>query len=229
MNKKRYIDEIVIALKKDNDDAQIDERLISRWLDSQRALFIKNKINQGETIEDNITQTIHNIRVEVVSSSMNDSVGATGRYLKTAARLPKFIECTNRVLLTSVRIPEIDGYEISTVSRSAITSVGNGVFNTSDIYGFLYNNDYYIKIPEANFKASLITHITIDGVFETPEDVGLYRHTDGSSAYEVDIDDYPISDTIWEYLLGSILDYKSKQNQMFRKDLNNDGRDSSEA
>lgn len=229
MIKQRYIDEIIEAIKKDNDDTEVDERLVNRWLDSQRALFIKNRINQGETIEDNITQTVHNLRVEIVDSTMNNNVPTKGRFLRTLARLPKFIECTNRLLITSVRVPQLDGYEINTVKRNEIANTSEGVFNKEDIYGFLYNSYYYIKIPDSNFRASLITHLSVDGVFETPDDLGLYRNKDGSQAYQVDLDDYPISDTIWNYILGAILSYKVGQSNSFRKDLENDGRDSTEA
>lgn len=226
---QKYIDEIKFVLKKFGDDVIVDDRLIKRWLDSQRALMIKNKINAGETIDDNITQTISYIELMVAPSSMVKEIKSPGRFLVTAARLPKFIECTNKVLLTSVRIPELDGYEISTVRRDEIRHVGNGVFNRSDVYGFLYNGYYYIKIPEANFKASLITHVAIDGVFETPSDLAYYKYTDGTRAYKEEYDHYPISDTIWEYLLGAIMQFKAGQNQMFVKDLENDGKDNTEA
>ena len=157
MIKQNYIDEILIALKKTNSDANIDDRLIERWMDTQRAIFIKNKINQGETIEDNITQTIHNIKVDIVDASMNNAVPTRGRFLRTSARLPKFIECTNRLLLTSVRLPELNGREVNTVKREEINYTGSGVLNTDEMFGFLYNGYYYLKIPDTNFKISLIT------------------------------------------------------------------------
>jgi len=229
MTRQQYIDEIKIALKKTSDDSELDDRLIGRWLDSQRALFIKNAINKGETIEDNITQTIYNIEMQVISNSMITLVPKQGRYLVTTKPLPKFIECSNRLLITSIRIPELDGLEVNTVKRDEIRYVGNGVFNKTDVFGFLYNNKYYIKIPEGNFKVGLITHLAIDGVFETPSNLGAYYHIDGTRAYKEEIDNYPISDTIWEYLLGAVMQYKGNQQQMFRKDVENNERDSTEA
>ena len=229
MTRQQYIDEIKIALKKTHDDSEIDDRLVGRWLDSQRALWIKNSINKGDTIEDNIPQTIYNIEMQVVSSSMITAAPQQGRFLVTAKVLPKFIECSNRLLLTSIRMPELDGMEVNTVKREEIRYVGNGVFNKIDVFGFLYNNKYYIKIPEGNFKVGLITHVAVDGVFETPSDLGAYYHMDGTRAYKEEVDNYPISDTNWEYLLGAIMQFKGNQQQMFRKDVENDGRDSTEA
>ncbi len=129
MTREKYIDEIIVTLKQDYDESSLDRRLIGRWLDTQRSLFIKNRVNRGESIEDNIMQTIAKIPVEVASDSMNAALKSSGRLLVTSTRLPRFIEFKDSLGVVSVRIPKLLGYEVSMVNREDLAYTGNGFFN----------------------------------------------------------------------------------------------------
>lgn len=226
MTRDGYIDEILTTLKKDYDESNLNRRLVGRWLDSQRVLFIKNEINKGKDINNSIMQTIENIELENVNNASIGEKDNTIQLIGTKVSIPKVVEFSHMSGLLSVRNSNLVGYEITLVKREDIKYAGSGNFNKADTHAFLYNNKIYIKIPKDNFKVSLLTHINIDGIFEEPKAVSHYRNRNNEPCYNVEYDHYPINDALWEYMLGNIINSRYLIYKREIKDKENDENDS---
>lgn len=203
-----YVNEIRGLMKERGDDSDLDDRLIMRWINSQRALWIKNQVNNEYSIEDNIIQTITGLELKTTTASECSYLISDKKFLVTKRDIPKPIEFKDRLGIIDVRIPEIGGYSINMVKKTSIRYVGNGRFNSRDVFGFYHNKKIYIKVPDNNFRVSLLTHITVEEVCENPLQVEAYKGIDNEKCYDIETSDYPINDALWEYMLAKIIEAK---------------------
>lgn len=200
---KQYIDEVKVLLKQTMDESYLDERLIASLIHSQRALFIKNEVNGGKTVEDNIIQSIGNLRVEPVSGfTLYD---AKVKLLKSIQKIPKLINFKERLAIERLRVEGTFGYNITIIDKASSEWVNNIEYTENDLYAYLDKGFIYLVVPKTNFKASLITYLELEGVFENPLQVSYFSDLQGNSFYNIIKDDYPINHALWEYMLGEIL------------------------
>lgn len=222
-----YTNEIRQLVKERGDDSDLDDRLIIRWINSQRALWIKNQVNNEYTIEDNIVQMIPCLELRVASAAECPYIESDRRYLVSKREIPKPIEFKDRLGLQDIRIPEIGGYSLNMVKKDTIKYSGNGRYNSRDIFGFYHNNRIYIKVPENNYRIAMLTNITVEAVFDNPLAVAGFLNCNNEPCYEEDYSDYPISDALWEYMLGEIMRTKlGIFESQTSKDENNDSESS---
>lgn len=209
-----YINELKLELvKQDIIDTQfLDNRLLYQIINNQRALWLKNEINKGRSIEDNIRQTINGLELEVADASSFPLIQTTYRVLRTKLSIPRTIELLYSDTIMGVRSSNILGVYYNYVKRDKFVFSGNGKFNKKLPFCTLYDNYIYFKIPKANSKIGLITHISLEGVFENP--IEVYNMTDKSlnpnysgdrGTNDVFGEEYPISKAMWVYIKGSIL------------------------
>jgi len=224
---KYYIDEIKHALKLDESDISYDERILIRWLNSQRALFTKNEINKGNILINSVYQSINELELIMVSGSMTPNFTSNDRYLTTLNKLPDVMEIKGVPKFSSIRIPELGGEELNYLVPEKIKYAGNGKFNTGEIYVTYYKDRLYIKVPKTNKDILNMKYISVDCIFINPLELESVIDSNGIPAYNRDIDTYPINDTLWEYMLGAIRNNRYALIEQIRDRESNDDSDNS--
>jgi len=222
---KYYIDEIRLTLKLDNSDAEIDDRIITRWLNSQRALFIKNEVNKGNPLTHSAYQTINGLPLTLVSGRMVLTYDSKQSYLTTVSKLPRIMEVKGSLLIRSLRLPELGGKELNIELPEKIEYTGKGVFNKNELYATYYKDRVYVKNTEDSLVSTSLNDITIDAIFENPLELINFVDSNGNAAYNVDRDHYPINDTLWEYILGAIRNNRYLLLNQIKENEVNDDRD----
>jgi len=210
-----YIADIRAATRNLHDDGNLDDRLIVRWINTQRALWIKRQIGKEYIISSNISQTIPCIELKVATASECNLFKTDSRLL-VSTKIPKPIELNDRLAIIDVRTPELLGYSITLVDRTDLKYVNNGRFNSMDIYATYFRDRLYLKVPENNFKAALLTYISYEAVLENPTEASGYNNCDNSPCFDIDNDNYPLSDALWEYIQGQIITNKYEIREQIR-------------
>jgi hypothetical protein len=198
-----YISEIRQALP--IDWIHLDDRMIIRLINQFRTVYIKNHYNQNRSFDRGLMQTI-NILVNPVSQSTISYINSSARILRSTHPIPKLIKISHRDLITNIRNANILNEEFNYVTKDEAIYAGNGKVNTRDIFVFIdhENEDYlYVKIKRENPKIAMLTHVSIQGIFENPLDCIPLQYGDeyvDHRDYE-----YPMTDTIWGYVKSLIL------------------------
>jgi len=202
-----YIADIRSLVKQTHDETILDDRLIIRWINTQRALWIKNQVNNEYVISESILQTIPCLQLKIIGNAECSLASSTSTFLATDI-IPKPVEFKDRLGILDVRTSSLDGYSVSLCKKGELRYKGNGRYNKMDLFGIYANDKIYIKVPKYNFRASLLTSITIDIVAENPLQLNSYRNCNNKPCYNIDTDNYPISEALWEYMQGAILQSK---------------------
>jgi len=198
-----YISEIRQSLPEDWPD--LDDRIIIRLINQFRTIYIKQLYNKNETIDRGLTQTI-NIAVGPVDQSTMSYLKTPFRILKSYQTIPKLINLTHRDIVIAVRNTKILSENYNYITKDEAIYAGSGKVNSKDIFVFIDhdNSDYlYVKLRKENPKLALLTHISLQGIFENPLDCIKLQYDDGY----VDWRDYeyPMVDTIWGFIKANIL------------------------
>ena len=194
-----YISELRNALPQDY--THLDDRLLMRLLNEFRTVYIKNEYNKNKTIDPELAQTI-DFEVKPADQSTVDAISTSDRILKSIREIPKPIKLSHRDLVLNIRNPVLLADSYNYVTKDQAVYAGNGKFNKGDIFGFLYNNYFYIKTKKENPKIALLSIISIRAIFENPLDCIPFQ----TNEYLDPLDyDYPMTDTIWGYIKTNIL------------------------
>ena len=179
-------------------------RYIIKQISYQRALLLKNRLNQGVLINDVVKQVLQDVQVGIVDASELASFPSNVRILKSREPIPSLIARHNKPAFLSVRIPVITAEEFNLVPKENLQYVGNGRYNKREVFVTLYNNHIYIKLSKNNPKIPLITTLSVEGVFEEPTEVSIFNDPTivGRDIWDID---YPISAADWSYIRGLIL------------------------
>lgn len=221
-----YIDEFKTLIRQNYDESSMDDRLIIRWIDSQRNTWLNKHLNNNNPLPLSSIQTLKSVELSNAPNSYNSMNNELSNYLMTSVEIPNILEHKNEPLIKSCRVAELEGREVTIKPKEECKYAGLGRFNNNDLYGFLYNNRLYIKVPKNDFKAAMITHIDIDAVFETPMNLMNYKYPEGVS-FNPDKDNYPIPPSIWEYMVGTMLEHKANVYEQIRRKPANDEREES--
>jgi hypothetical protein len=207
-----YIKELRYELLKNDllDNNLIDDRLLYEIINQQRALWIKNELNKGRSIEDNIRQTINGIEVVPVDDSTFDRFNTKDRVLISRQQIPRTIELHHRDNILTVRSSKFSSEKFNYIHRDKFTFTGNNRFTKKAKHCTLYNNHIYIKVQKDDPKIALLTNISIEGVFENPIDVYMMTEKALKNNYDPREEIYPISLAMWTYIKGTILQMDAK-------------------
>jgi len=204
MKLNELIDEVKLTLKWDESDIEYDDRIITRFINSQRSLSIKNEINKGNLLSNTVYQTINSIPLILVSGAMVPSYISNDKFLTSKQTLPRIMEIKNELQIKSVRLPELSGKELNLVAPKEISFVGNGKFNGAEMYCSFYRDRIFIKNSNVNRGIQNLNDFTLDAIFEDPTKLVNVINSDGTKAYDLYKDHYPINDNLWEYMIGAI-------------------------
>lgn len=207
-----YINELRYELLKNDlvDNKVIDNRLLYELINQQRALWIKNEQNKGRSTEDNVRQTLDGIELEVIDDSTFNRFETRYRVLCTKQEIPRTIELLHRDNIIAVRSSKFGSEKFNYIHRDKFTFAGNNRFTRGTVICTLYKNRIYLKVDKNNTKNNLLTHISIEGVFEDPIDVYNMSEAALNKNYDPREELYPISLAMWTYIKGIILQLDAK-------------------
>ena len=194
-----YISELRNSLPQDYNN--LDTRFLMRLLNQFRAVYIKNEYNKNKTIDQSLAQEI-DFQVNIADQSTITYINTKDRILKSNREIPNPIKISHKDLVLAIRNPLIltDRYNYVTLDEAIYA--GNGKTNKKDIYGFIYKNNFYIKLKKENPKISLITTISMWAIFENPLDCIPFQFNEYVDPLDYE---YPMTDTIWGYIKSNIL------------------------
>lgn len=187
-----------------SDDDSIDYRQIKFWINTQRALWLRNEFNKNRTIDEGFIQDLGCVEMEDVDSSQCCNIQSGCTIKRSVLEIPQTIERNNEPTITSIGPVNPVEKRWRLVPYSNIQFVGKGRFSKNLIYPFILNNHIYLMFNADNQTAKLIKYISIRGVFEDPTKVKDFVDCSGVSCY-TDDNRYPINLWLWNYMKASIV------------------------
>lgn len=180
------------------------ERYIIHRTNTERALWVKNKLNQQLSIPDSFKQTLLGVELQVVPNTEIPGYGVNTRLLRSKKQIPKEIYRNVRIPMLKVYSPSIVGTVFSVVNTQEALNVGNGRFNNRFVFCFFHNSYLYIKLQRTNPKIALMTMVNIEGIFEDPTAAYQFNNPDVEGR-QLWLMEYPVSNAEWAYIRTMIL------------------------
>lgn len=195
------------------DDEEIDLRKVAFWIKNQRALWLRNQFNKGESIDDEVTQTLDNVEVELYDT-IDNKVKLHKPVLRSILTIPGTIERHHKP--TIVRVGSLDYTDIkfNIISYDRVPYANSGRFSKHDCNAFLLNNRLHIIGHHDNMKWKAIKIVHLVGVFEDPELAGKFN----GGLWNWD-SQYPLKSWMYDYMKAEI---KKLDFNMFLTDKTND-------
>lgn len=182
----------------------LERRYITHLININRALLLKNRLNQRVNINDVVKQTLLDVDLEIVDNSELAGFPSDSRLLRTTKQIPSLIASKNAHGFLAVRSPLIVSEEFNVVPVEDLLYKGNGRYNQRKVFCALYNGYLYIKLNRTNPKIALITKLSIEGLFEDPLDVIKFNEPD-TLGRDFWFKEYPINSADWVYIRNLIL------------------------
>jgi len=206
MNLPSIIDDLLLIVNHGSipQAHKIRREQLVQWVTNQRALWLSREYNKGRGIKNNEMQTLDNVQLEIVDeANMYAAFNCTIPLLRSTKKLPRSLQLLFSDTIVSIRPHGIVQARINYVSREQAVVSGNGIFNRSHVYAFIYNDYLYIKYGSKANKGNIIKKVNVEGVFENPLAVDIFNNID--DAILLGKAEYPISMQFIEYIKGQIL------------------------
>jgi len=172
-----------------SDDDTISNKQLIFIFNYYRAKLIREDLNKKRTIDRQLIQSLNCIRVECVDAAECCEIADSGStVLRTVEPLPKFLELHDKNLLLFVgTVDGVKSFQITTQTGSKWTQFSKYIGRMTRAYIKDSNRYLYIINPPKG-----IEFITVQGVFENPEDARNVTNCEGNPCFSYD-DEYPIS------------------------------------
>lgn len=182
----------------------LDERLVASWIQSIRALMLRESPESIRAIDSHNVQTLPMVELELVSAINVPTLDNGGKVLRTKREIPSLVNTKdNKLMIVRVYGTEIGGETFEPISSNMVPYVGSGKFNGSIIYIYYYNNRFYLTSRSGIHR--YIKYITIDGVFNNP--IEAYEFVNGEGSYDWDYE-YPLSESLVPTMIDMIVKTK---------------------
>lgn len=181
-----------------------DDRYVIHTINTNRALYLKNKLNQGMHLNDVTKQTLLNVEMIVVSNAEATNFVSSGRLLRTKDPLPSLVATKTSDGYLSVRLPMITSEDFNVVPIEDLRYKGNGRYNQRKAFCSLYDGNLYIKLNRTNPKLAMIDTLSIEGIFEDPLDAMAYNDP-SLIGRDFWFREYPMNSADWIYVRNMIL------------------------
>ena len=187
-----------------SDDDVLDYRNFVYFVNNQRALWLRNELNKGHSIDPNIIQDLGAVELEIDDSIASNEFIQDKKILRTVNKIPVTIERHDKPTITRIGPLNYRERGYSIVDYFTVPYVGNGKFNKNQIYTFIRDGYVYVVSDCNNPKWKTMRYINIQGVFEDPTEVAAFNTSDGIACYDDD-SAYPINKWMIPYLKDAIL------------------------
>ena len=209
---------IVNPLLMDDEEVTIDQ--VKDWIIEYRATFLENKLNSGKKATYQISQTIPNLELEFIQTNEEHI-----KIFKTVKIIPSIIGLKNSNAILRIGSNDVTtpGYKY-TENIKEVAFLGNGRFNTNNIFVYLQNDFIYVKTKDPIFPITINNSLSIDAVFADPRDVGKYNTTN-NLLYSDKFTDFPTDLEMKRYIDNAILQERFNITERSNPDKINDGQD----
>jgi len=172
-----------------SDDEDISNELIKFWIKTTRALLIRQDINKGRTISENIITNIECQEIIQVDSSDCSCMGldADCTIWRTKDKMPKLIEVGEEDLLLRVSPSEKLSIAYTITNQVRIPFVKHSRYSKAR-FAFWYNQYVYVVDPY-----HYNTMITIKAVLEDPEEACALKNCSTGNVCCDDNTEFPLS------------------------------------
>ena len=189
-----------------------DNRYIIRLIELNRALYYRNKLMNGEFINEQAIQKLSNVELELIDQSESPIDLPSGyAILRSVKKIPDVLSVRNNHTIFVVRNLRLLAKPFSVVSRDEAVYSGSGRANNRDVFTFLHNNYLYVKLNEDNPRISLLENVTIEGLFTNPTEAITFE--DGTADRDMWFHEYPIDDACWVYIRNMIIGQRTDETQ----------------
>ena len=202
-----------------NTDSTFPKELYTDIINTRRALYLKQEYSKrNRTIDSDIIQTIGCLDFEMAPATDECCSTIQGcQILKSIYKIPETIELNKTKGLISVGPTDITKKRYSIIDYREVPYAGKGRVNSMSRYAFLYNG--YLYIFSHDVKVAAIKKLTIDAVFENPEDIADFI-CDDRPCWSDD-SPYPLKQWMWAYIKEEITqELLRKQSIPFDEDPN---------
>ncbi len=182
-----------------SDDDPISDRQLIFWINIARAQLIRQQIDRGQTLSENVIQTLPCFEVEQVDASENSNI-ISGCYLvKSVRRLPALIETKEEDMLLKVSTLRLGAIPFSLYPVAAMPYVSYNPFSKKTVKAFYKEGYIYLE------NTPYIESISVSGIFEDPEELSEINDCDNAPCFTRD-SRYPISNQMLDTLKRLIID-----------------------
>jgi len=195
-----------------SDDSNISNRLISSWIQSQRAYWIKQDFNKKRNLDNDLVQDLGCLELESTDiAECCDTVTTDCYILRTKLELPMFVELNNRNGITRVGLVDKLNYTLNFMSYHEAMRSGNSRWTENLLFAFYRNRRIYIKHNNNNIVSDTLKYINVQGILENPLDAVSYTTCSGQPCYNDD-SEYPIKawmvDMMEDYIIKNKFNIK---------------------
>ncbi len=171
----------------------VGDRLITDWIHYTRAQLIRQDLQKGRTITDNIKQSLGCIDMLQVDPAMccDGNTGCT--VLKSAVQIPKAIEGEYNDYILRVGPPSITAKAFNLIPYERAIWSGNIPTTAALTKAFIL--DRYVYVINKKVADFYMPAIGVWIIAEDPTEVELFKHCDGTPCYTKS-SNYPISATM---------------------------------
>lgn len=207
-----------------SDDSEIDVRQIGFWVDTTRAMFIRQEMNKKRSVDTELIQTLCADLEEVDASDCCDVEIGCDTLLRTTKEVPPTVELYQKEAI--FRVAGINKLKkpFSYVDYARIPWVGSGRFNKENIYAFIHNKYMYIFSP-GNPEWKFLENISIRGVFEDPREASKFKDCNTGAACYTDDSEYPMK----AWMLPAMKEAILKSNLLIQAQAEQQGDESNNA
>lgn len=176
-----------------SDDVKISDRQFEYLINYVRSRLIKQEIDKGKSISENIKQDLGQIQVAPVDSTELTGVTIGQTLYKTLNKLPSFIELNYKDGVVYVGgMDRVTPFQFTTKAYANWSRYSK--YASREKHTFLRDNYMYVLVnPPTTLK-----YINIQGVFEDPR--AAWEFANPTQVYDSNINTYPISSWMIETL-----------------------------
>jgi len=185
------------------DEDLLTNRQIEFWIMSQRAMWITRRDSAFIKVDHTLSQVLTEDVISVDRSMIPADVPAQYRILRTKRRLPRLINFKSWDGIISAGPVDMAANRFNHVEFNEAIASGNGRFNKTQIFSFIFDGYLYIISKGIKNYWYLISQVGVVGIFEDPRELGNFKHVTGETCWSLD-DEYPISLDLWNYMKDQI-------------------------
>lgn len=183
-----------------SDDDPISDRQLAFWIAAARAQLIRQQLDRGQTLSENVTQSLPCVSVIQVEASTNPDIVSGCSIVRTALRIPNTIEAKEEDMLLRVSSPKLGTIPYAVHPFATMPYTEYNKFGKKVVKAFY--KEGYIYIQNAPV---LLDSIYISGVFEDPQELAEFNDCSDAPCFSPD-SRYPISNQMLDTLKRLIID-----------------------
>jgi hypothetical protein len=175
-----------------SDDDLISLRQLYFQINVVRAKLIREDLNKGRSISNNVSQSLGCLDVELTDSSVCCGIDTGCKVLRSTQQLPEPVELYQQDLITKIGPISIGSRPYDIVSIDRIPFMGFTPFSGINGQTYAAIQDRYVYLFTPKNKPILTTKISVYGIWADPMDAARFNHCDGTTCFNED-SEYPVS------------------------------------